>query len=611
MDNDKIFEPLKEYESLREKHSENVKNYFQNLVNESQIDVEKNRETIKKINKEKVKLEIAKKDVQKYTGLSVFLIVLISFGVLGIIIGSFAAYRLAKYADSGYEFNNILTCALGFVLGIIFIITFSCVLALVTVPKRNEAVNRKNKQKDVIQELTDEANEQMQPLNSLFVHGIKERLVSSSMPLLQLDRYFENKRIEQLKEQFGFSGKENNESSFLYLLSGEIQGNPFVLAKDLNHKMGTKTYHGTLTIYWTETVKTSNGVSTVSRQQTLSASVNKPCPYYNYDSYMILGSEVEPKLSFEREPHNFHLMTNKEKEKYIKSTTKELKKFAEKEIGKSNFTLLANEDFESVWYAKNRNEEKSYRVLFTPLAQKNLMELLSDNGVGYGDDFTFKKEKKLNLIIPEHLSKFNIDFKDEWVYKSHDFEVISKNFFLYNMSFFKHLFFTFAPIFSIPIYQQTKTHEYIYKDVYNSPRLNRWEYENIVNELPHLFTHSLSKTKNIIKTQFVKKTDKGDLVNINSWGYKTIDRVDYIPVYGGDGSMHNVPVNWVEYIKVEQDSLVEIIPTKHYKIDGKLWDDEFDKIFSSPELKLDLESGKIYDVKSSIVRVITTNDAQN
>ncbi|WP_406615629.1 MAG1210 family protein [Mycoplasmopsis hyopharyngis] len=600
MENDKIFEPLREYESLREKHSKNVLKYFQDLVDQSQVNIDENKETIKKINQEKIKLESAKKDVAKYSNLNTFLSILISLGGIGILIGSYFAYLYSNTHTKNY----LLTSILSIILGVIFVVAFSCVLALVTIPKKKEAVNRKEVQETLVEQLTDQATEQMRPLNSLFAHGIKEKLFSLSIPLLQLDRYFDNKRIDELKTKFGFQHKDNNDTSLLHLLSGEIYGNPFVLTKDLVHTMGTKKYHGTLVISWEETVSTSNGTSTITRTQTLWAEVSKPCPYYERDTYLVLGSDVEPQLSFKRESHNFHLLTAREKEKYVKETTKELKKFAEKQIGKSNFTLLANEEFESAWYAKNRNDEKGYRVLFTPLAQKNLMQLLSDNGVGFGDDFMFKKQGKLNLVVPEHLKKFDIDFDDTTSFYAYDFDVISKTFYNYNMEFFRHLFFTFAPIFSIPIYQQTKTHEHIYKDVYDSPRLNRCEHESIINKLSHLFKHDLSKTDDIIKTSFIQKTDKGDLVNVNSWGYQTFDRIDYIPVHGGDGYIHDVPVHWTEYVRVEQNSTVEIIPLNNYKVDRNAWQDEYNNTLNTPELRADLESGKIYDAKSSIVRVL-------
>lgn len=48
-----IYEPLNEFQPLLEKHQENVENYFNNLVKKSNIDVEKNKATVKKINKSK------------------------------------------------------------------------------------------------------------------------------------------------------------------------------------------------------------------------------------------------------------------------------------------------------------------------------------------------------------------------------------------------------------------------------------------------------------------------------------------------------------------------------------------------------------------------------
>ena len=38
-----------------------------------------------------------------------------------------------------------------------------------------------------------------------------------------------------------------------------------------------------------------------------------------------------------------------------------------------------------------------FRLLFTPVAQMQMLALMKDNEVGYGDDFTFLKDHKVNL----------------------------------------------------------------------------------------------------------------------------------------------------------------------------------------------------------------------
>ncbi len=39
-------------------------------------------------------------------------------------------------------------------------------------------------------------------------------------------------------------------------------------------------------------------------------------------------------------------------------------------------------------------------------------------------------------------------------------------------------------------------------------------------------------------------------------GFRGVSRTDHVEVYGGDGRWHSVPVEWVEYLPVSQDSTV-------------------------------------------------------
>ena len=45
--------------------------------------------------------------------------------------------------------------------------------------------------------------------------------------------------------------------------------------------------------------------------------------------------------------------------------------------------------------------------------------------------------------------------------------------------------------------------------------------------------------------------DGEDLVSVCAHGYTTMEHIDYIPVRGGDGRIHGVPVQWTEYIPIQ------------------------------------------------------------
>ena len=277
-----------------------------------------------------------------------------------------------------------------------------------------------------------------------------------------------------------------------------------------------------------------------------------------------------------------------------------------KNIVNNNFTLLGNSDFDVIWNAFNRNDEKGFRMLFTPLAQKSLTRLLKDKTIGYGDDFKFGKSGKINLIIPEHLMDLNLELDEEEDYTSYDFGEIQRNFLISNLKYFKHIYFTFAPLLSIPIYQQTPTHEYIYRDKQEG-KLDSYEYENILNNLGSFFKPLESVTENIIKTKFIQSKDQyTDLVEVNSWGYKAEKRTDYVTVRGGDGNYHDVPIVWYEYIVVDKNSTVEITALDHYR-ENEEWKNEYSSIF--PGFELNEDSKKIINdsylqSKSAIVKIL-------
>ena len=46
----------------------------------------------------------------------------------------------------------------------------------------------------------------------------------------------------------------------------------------------------------------------------------------------------------------------------------------------------------------------------------------------------------------------------------------------------------------------------------------------------------------------------GSIVSVLASGYRGIGRVTIIPLRGGDGRFHDVPVQWTEYVPVQRSS---------------------------------------------------------
>ena len=60
--------------------------------------------------------------------------------------------------------------------------------------------------------------------------------------------------------------------------------------------------------------------------------------------------------------------------------------------------------------------------------------------------------------------------------------------------------------------------------------------------------HPNTKTRAILKSEYMRSCDGADVARITAYSFDAIPRIDVIPVLGGDGRFHSVPVPWDEYI---------------------------------------------------------------
>ena len=506
MDTLDLLEPELLYtRELKQKHHDNVVNYFNKLVEKAKTDKDANKATCSKYYKECAKLEVLNKKSRNLNilkGLFIFLCLLIAG---------------------------------------IFLLIF------VYKPKRKALDAEISKQQQIIQELLDEANAQMASLNYLFESSIPAKIMQTTTPLIQMDRIFDVSKYEMLREKYGMWDNSDKDSSTLDLQSGSILGNPFVVFKDKVKSTVMQRYEGTLSIsYYVGYGKDRRLVHEV-----LHAHVDKPKPVYSNDTYLVYGNEAANHLSFSRTPSNINTFKSEaDIDKYVRKHEKDLTKLAEKAMKKGGtYTPLGNSEFELFFGGLDRDNEVEYRLLFTPLAQKSMLQVLKSK-VGYGDDFRFVKDKGLNVITSAH-SQGSTLFVDADSFRGFDFEKVEDNFITYNENYFKALFFDFAPLLSIPLYQQHKPHEYIYRDLYGS-NFNCFEHEVVANKYnKSIFAPINAKTDVIIKTLFDKKSEDSDVVNVKSYSHDMIQRTEIVTVWGGDGHPHGVPVHWIEYVPVE------------------------------------------------------------
>ena len=500
-----LLEPERLYTlELKDKHHENTVKFFENLTKKSGVDVEANKLTCKKYYEESTNLEALNKKARKLHALKVFFI-LLCFIIVGIFL-----------------------------------------LIFVYKPRKKELDAKLAGQEALVKSLLNEAYSQMAALNALFEASIPCKIMQTTTPLIQMDRIFDVKKYELMREKYGLWDNEDEDSSTLDLQSGSILGNPFVIFKDLKKDIVDHRYEGTLTISYS----VGSGENRRTVTQTLHAHVNKPKPEYSKETYLVFASEAADRLSFSRTPSNINSMDDKAIEKYVRKHEGDLQKMAEKAAKKGGtYTPLGNSEFELFFGGLDRDNEVEYRLLFTPLSQKSMLQLLKSK-VGYGDDFSFTKVKGINIIESAH-SQGTALFVNPDDFRGFDYEVMNDFFVAYNDAYFKALFFDFAPLLAIPLYQQFKSHEYIYKNNVGS-NFNCFEHEVVANRFdPMRFAHKNTRTDVILKTWCQSKAGKQDVVGVKALSYETFDRVDFVPVMGGDGRFHDVPVHWVEYCPLE------------------------------------------------------------
>lgn len=551
-DDSDLLEPFSFYNlKLKDAFHDNAEEYFDKLTKRAGTNIEANREAVKKYDAECTKINHLEKNVSKKKGLKgflIFLIILCGIGIALILTLTFVDKGLLPLAVS---IAVPIACAGGIA---------GCIVGIVKLSKLIKGLNEElDKHRALAAKHKADAEATMASLNKLFEANMAAHLMSKTTPVVDLDRDFDPAKYTYLHERYGYNTSNNTDISTLFAQSGHILGNPFVIEKNYLQSMRDHTYTGSITISWTERVSNGKGgYTTVLRTQTLTASVTAPEPVYRTSVRLIYGNMAAPNLSFSRGPTGHGSDDDKQLEKYVKSFDKKLDKKVEKDLkdGKASFTRLHNEEFEALFNALDRDNEMEFRLLFTPLAQKNMIAVIrNQEKIGYGDDFSFTKRKTLNYITAGHLQgSTNLD-KDPSGLRHYSYDICHKNFVRYCDEYCREIYFALAPLISIPLYQQHKTLDYIYNGQFGH-NVTQAECEAAANcHSWNLFKHPATRSLGVIlKSRFVGKNDTVDDCIITAHSFSGTDRVTYVSKYGGDGRWHDVPVHWIEYNSISKET---------------------------------------------------------
>ncbi|MBQ8885026.1 MAG: hypothetical protein IJY62_01445 [Clostridia bacterium] len=537
-----IFDPLEFY--LREgkaRHERNVAERFSEFSARASIDEAENERTVHSLQIKKKEAEAVARKAQGVKRAR-------RFGILGIIAAFFiAVFALNKASMSSAAFSACVFLSLA---ASIFLIVFLCVKLRKRLKNVSEQYARIRGEAD---ELETKAFEQVASLNVQFTDEDSLRLIEKSLPCVSFDGFFTEARLKELVGEYGYNSGRSDDTCVIGTLSGELYSRPFLYERRLTHRMGWQTYHGSRSISWEERTTDSEGKTVyTTRTQTLTASVTKPKPYYRTSTRLSYGHEALEELRFSRTYAHAEDESERALEKKLKKGARKLRELEEKALKEGkDFVGLVNTEFEVLFGATNRSDERLFRIMFTMQAQENMLKLLlSDDG--YGDDFNFFKQGKINVIESEHSAarSFGLPAAE---YYSCDHREIRRNFIGKNEAFFKAVFFDFAPLLLIPVYQQPLARN----TVHMGGSLCDYNFEEIAQRLSSRLCPE-SETEVIVKTSLIERTAGFDRVRVFASGYTTCRQVDYVSVRGGDGDYHDVEVYWTEYVPFTREEILRI-----------------------------------------------------
>lgn len=530
-----LLEPLKYYKSASVRHKEEATKRFDDMVARSGVDVAKNRETVNRHNAKLEEIDKVNSKIKKFT----LLFRLLIFACIGI--GIAAVILLLNPPQS-------IPLLIGLTVGGIILIVIAIVLAIKKVrPVIKDAEGVKQRLESEASTIRSEAEMQMAPLNSLFRESDTLELIAITMPEIKFHKSYTPEHERLLIDEYDYIDLTDDETSVTDVLSGTLFGNPFLYERYTEHRMMMATYSASITIHWTERVRDSKGnTRTVHHSQVLTATVNKPKPHYNSVTHLGYGCDAAPDLSFSRTESDTDELSEGALARRIKKGERKLQKQAEKSAKDGgNFQEMANSEFDVLFGAHNRNHEVQFRLMYTPLAQNNTVDLLRSK-CGYGDDFDFIKQGKYNIIKTVHAQKWSMK-TDVSHFKSFDIDASRNAYVSYNEEYFKSVFFDLAPLLSVPSYHENS--EKVKKPTEFTQNFTQYEHEALANAIgARAFAHPDSATDSILKTLFLEKSGDADKVRVTAYSYSALPRIEPVSVFGRDGRFHIINVPWVEYI---------------------------------------------------------------
>lgn len=392
--------------------------------------------------------------------------------------------------------------------------------------------------------------ELLSPLWRAFDWDTATNLISKVLPVLHFDKFLSVERQQDFSENFGFALVDDPDSTLTGIHSGTFYGYPFVFAEEIVFSMGERIWSNSITITYREKVTGPDGKSTwETRTQILTASIARPCPEYGMRRNFFFGHDAAPELSFSRSPSSLSGGGGLLHAVGKKFQLRKLRKFEQNLTDDSQYTMVANHDFEVLFRSENRDHEVGFRLLYTPLAQQYMVSLLNDRKEGYGDDFAYVKSNCVTRICSEHLNNTSLS---EVPFRSDLFELkeIKKLFLETSAEFFRSIYFTFAPLMLIPSYNTPRLHTEVPAE--GGETISECELEGAIYFRKGYFEPERSITETIFNIRNFRVLSHGVEATVEACSFTGKERVEYVQKWGNDGRLHTIPVYWTEYIPIRR-----------------------------------------------------------
>ncbi|SJZ49257.1 MAG1210 family protein [Mycoplasmopsis verecunda] len=419
-----------------------------------------------------------------------------------------------------------------------------------------------------LKSIGDEVKENLDPLYKICcLEGIKEILVDKIFPFIKLNFKTSQELMEiaDIRDQKDYLlNNENERMSIKRVQSGFLNNAPFVSIIRNHRRYVNETYVGSTTVEYEKVrFKYVNGRQVKEKYmhtETLTASYRAPKPYYYDTSELIYYNDLMPQLEFKCSPDYVGNLNKKQLDKLIAKQSKMIRKLANDNINYQ--PIMGNLTFESLFNCKKRNNEKEFRMLFTPLAQKQYEKLLTSREISNDHNFDLAKLGKLHILKEQNLFALltyerNLHQKLSPYWNTGVTYTNLKNSFIHTyVSGFDELFKTLAPFIAIPMYMEQEINYKFNNDWQNN--LAAEEIESLLNRNISLrdgLKHPEASDYGLI-FDVTKKSQNGDKVHftVTTYGYKQIEHTEYISVKAGDNNRYDVPVNWIEYQEVKKIS---------------------------------------------------------